>query len=57
MENEALSGRTAGEAVHVLGFLGRPEGDDRDILSVAALEHGGAVNAGEDSHLGADGPE
>ena len=40
MEDEALGRRAAGEAVDVLGFLGRPEGGDGDVLGVAALEHG-----------------
>ena len=51
VENEALGLRAAGEAVHILGFLGGPEGDDGDVLGVAALEHGGTVNTGEDADL------
>jgi hypothetical protein len=51
VEDEALGLGAAGEAVHFLGFLRGPEGGDGDVLGVAALEHGGAVGAGEDADL------
>ena len=51
VEDEALRGGAAGEAVHVLGLLGRPEGDDGDVLGVTSLEHGGTMNAGQYADL------
>ena len=54
VEDEALRLRATGEAVHVLGFLGRPEGGDGDVLGVAALEHRAAVHAGENADRGVE---
>ncbi len=49
-----LDCRAAGEAVHVLRFLGRPEGRDDEALGVAALEEGAAVDAGQDADFACD---
>ena len=57
MKEERFRGRAAGEAVHLLGFFRGPEGDDSDVLGVAALEHGGTVNAREDADLSLQGPQ
>ena len=57
MQHERLGRCPAGEAVHVLGLLGRPEGRDDEALGVAALEDGAAVHAGEDPRLARDGAE
>jgi len=54
VQDEALRGGATGEAVHVLGFLGRAEGRDDEALGVAALEERAAVNAGEHADFGGD---
>src|SRR5690606_14601284 len=51
MKEEALGFYAAGKSVEILRFLGWPEGCDRDVLRVAALEGCGTVNAWKNADL------
>src|SRR5690606_12147460 len=57
VEDKRLRRRSAGETVEVLGFLRRPERNDRDILRVPALERGAAMDAGKNADFRVDRTE
>jgi hypothetical protein len=57
VQDEALLVRAAGDGVQVLGVIGGAEGDRGQGLGFAAVEEGGAVDAGQESDLGGQGAD
>ena len=57
VEDELFLLGAAGHGVEVLGVLAGAEGDGGQVLRLAAVEDGRAVDAGEDADLGGEGAD